>query len=73
FAGWLVRVVERVVAEPLTRLSAVDLLGADERRLVVEEWSGSAVEVEPWTLPGLFAEQVARTPDAVAVVSEGVE
>ncbi|WP_446425907.1 condensation domain-containing protein, partial [Kitasatospora purpeofusca] len=73
FAGWLVRVVEAVVAEPLTRLSAVDLLGADERRRVVEEWNDTAVEVVPSTLPGLFAAQVARTPDAVAVVSEGVE
>ncbi|MFE7598446.1 amino acid adenylation domain-containing protein [Streptomyces sp. NPDC057494] len=73
FAGWLLRVVEAVVAEPQTRLSAVDVFDPAERRLLLEEWNDTAVEVEPSTLPGLFAEQVARTPDAVAVVSEGVE
>ncbi|MFJ9155107.1 amino acid adenylation domain-containing protein, partial [Streptomyces sp. NPDC102270] len=73
FAGWLLRVVETVVAEPQTRLSAVDVMGADERRQIVEEWNDTTVEVASSTLPGLFAAQVARTPDAVAVVSEGVE
>ncbi|WP_194909880.1 amino acid adenylation domain-containing protein [Catenulispora rubra] len=75
FAGWLVQVLETVTAQPGTRLSAVDVLGAAERRLVVEEWNDTAVEVEAssLTLPGLFAAQVVRAPDAVAVVSGGVE
>ncbi|WP_194915726.1 non-ribosomal peptide synthetase, partial [Catenulispora rubra] len=79
FAGWLLRVVETVVAEPQARLSAVDVLDPAERRLLLEEWNDTAVEVEvgvgveSLTLPGLFAAQVVRAPDAVAVVSGGVE
>ncbi|TQF02752.1 AMP-binding protein [Kitasatospora acidiphila] len=72
-AGWLVQVLETVAAQPGTRLSAVDVLGAVERGLVVEEWNDTARPLVDATLPGLFAEQVVRTPDAVALVFEGVE
>ncbi|MBW8792242.1 MAG: amino acid adenylation domain-containing protein, partial [Streptomyces sp.] len=58
---------------PQSRFAAVGVLGEAERRQVVEEWNDTAVEVASSTLPGLFAGQVARTPDAVAVVFEGVE
>ncbi|MFE5596777.1 amino acid adenylation domain-containing protein [Streptomyces sp. NPDC056549] len=58
---------------PQSRFAAVEVLGEAEHRQVVEEWNDTAVEVEPSTLPGLFAGQVARTPDAVALVFEGVE
>ncbi|WP_405774635.1 amino acid adenylation domain-containing protein [Streptomyces sp. NBC_00859] len=52
-------------------LSAVDVLSAGERGRVVVDWNDTGVGVVSGTLPGLFAEQVARTPDAVAVVFEG--
>ncbi|MEY9942933.1 amino acid adenylation domain-containing protein, partial [Streptacidiphilus sp. MAP5-3] len=73
FAGWLLRAVETVVAEPQTRLSAVDVLGEAERRQVVAEWNDTARPLVDATLPELFEAQVARTPDAVAVVADGAE
>ncbi|MCC9312526.1 condensation domain-containing protein, partial [Kitasatospora sp. RB6PN24] len=63
---WLVRVLDEVAAAPGTRLAAVDVVGEAERRLLLEGWNETAVEVGAWTLPGLFAAQVARMPDAVA-------
>ncbi|HEY3868799.1 MAG TPA: amino acid adenylation domain-containing protein, partial [Actinocrinis sp.] len=54
-----------------TVLARLDLVDADERRRVVEQWNQTtsvSVEVPAGTLPGLFQEQVARTPDAVALV-----
>ncbi|WP_181799212.1 non-ribosomal peptide synthetase [Kitasatospora acidiphila] len=69
----LLQLVTALEEDPQSRLSAVDVLGADERRLVVEEWNDTARPLVDATLPGLFAAQVARTPDAVAVVFEGVE
>ncbi|MCC9312472.1 amino acid adenylation domain-containing protein, partial [Kitasatospora sp. RB6PN24] len=66
----LVAVLQEV---PRARFAAVDVLGEAERRLVVEEWNDTALPLVDATLPGLFAAQVARTPDAVAVVFDGVE
>ncbi|MEU1918531.1 amino acid adenylation domain-containing protein, partial [Streptomyces massasporeus] len=67
------RALELLAADPQTRLSAVDVLDADERRRVLLDWNDTAAEVAPTTLPELFAGQVVRTPDAVAVAAEGVE
>ncbi|MGW4652566.1 amino acid adenylation domain-containing protein, partial [Kitasatospora sp. NPDC004289] len=67
------RLLAELIADPSLRLSTVDLMDADERRRVLTEWNDTAVEVAPATLPELFGVQVTRTPDAVAVVAEGVE
>ena len=52
----------------------IDLLTPEERELVLEEWNAplpGAAEPAPATLPQLFEEQAARTPDSVAVTFEG--
>ncbi|MFF4764802.1 condensation domain-containing protein, partial [Streptomyces sp. NPDC001292] len=66
------RVLELLGAEPKTRLAAVDILEEDERRRLLVEWNDTGAAVEESTLPGLFGAQVARTPDAVAVVAGDV-
>ncbi|WP_051753439.1 non-ribosomal peptide synthetase, partial [Streptosporangium amethystogenes] len=60
-------------AAPADLVGRADLMGGDERHRVLNEWNDTAAEVAPATLPELFEAQVARTPDAVAVVFEGVE
>uniref|UniRef100_UPI002AD352C6 non-ribosomal peptide synthetase n=1 Tax=Frankia sp. Cas3 TaxID=3073926 RepID=UPI002AD352C6 len=54
-------------------LSAVEVLGADERRRMLVDWNDTGTEVAAATIPELFAAQVARNPDAPAVECEGVE
>ncbi|MEW2615952.1 AMP-binding protein, partial [Streptomyces sp. NPDC047880] len=75
FAEWLVRVVEVVVGAPDIRVGAVDVLGAAERALVVEEWNATSAGVG--LVEGLVPERIAEwavvDPGAVAVVCEGVE
>ncbi|KUN63894.1 hypothetical protein AQJ46_30680, partial [Streptomyces canus] len=55
------------------RLSGVDLLGEAERRRVLAEWNDTAVDFGDVSVPELFAAKVAESPDAVALVCEGVE
>ncbi|MCO5994849.1 non-ribosomal peptide synthetase [Actinoallomurus rhizosphaericola] len=72
-AARFVRFLETVAADPDVRIGAVDLLDGAERRRVLEEWNATACPVPAVTLADLFEAQAARTPDAVALVYEGVE
>ncbi|NGN66780.1 amino acid adenylation domain-containing protein [Streptomyces sp. A7024] len=67
-AARFVRLLEQVVSDPAVRLSAIDVLGEGERALLVEGWNGVAPQVPVRSLGELFAAQVGRSPDAVAVV-----
>ncbi|MGV9747955.1 non-ribosomal peptide synthase/polyketide synthase [Rhodococcus zopfii] len=72
FAERFVRLLEAVVSEPTTLVGDLPLLGADERVLVLEGWNDTGAVVPSVSLVDLFEAQVARTPDAVAVVFDGV-
>ncbi len=70
----LERVLVAMTADPTRRLSSMDLLDeAEHARL--DGWGNRAVLTQPVrtsvSIPVLFAAQVARTPEAVAVTFEG--
>ncbi|NGO70810.1 non-ribosomal peptide synthetase, partial [Streptomyces boncukensis] len=65
----LVRVLEQVAGGPDRVVGGLDVVVGSERRLVVEGWNATGCEVGAGvSLPGLFREQVVRTPGAPAVV-----
>ena len=68
------RVLAAMTADPARRLSSIDVLDADEHARL-DEVGNRAVLTQPATapvsIPALFAAQVARTPEAVAVTFEG--
>ena len=70
----LQRVLVAVIEDTGRRLSSVDVLTAGEHARL-DEVGNRAVLTRPAptpvSIPALFAEQVARTPDAVAVTFEG--
>ena len=65
------RVLAAAAADPLIRPRQVQVLNETERVQVLQQWNDTAAPVPAGTVPGLFEEQVARTPDAVAVGCEG--
>ncbi|GDY49686.1 putative non-ribosomal peptide synthetase [Streptomyces violaceusniger] len=68
--GHLATLMEGVLADPTRRLSELPLLPDAEYHRIVHEWNATdRPEYLPrTTLPGLFAEQVRRRPDAEALV-----
>nr|WP_245805102.1 non-ribosomal peptide synthetase [Amycolatopsis australiensis] len=62
--------LRQVVAAPDRRLGSLDVLTPAERAALPALWSGAAADVPAVTVPELFAAQVARTPDATALVFE---
>ena len=71
----LERVFVAMTADPGRRLSSLDVLDVDEH-VRLEGWGNRAALTQsvgmPVSIPVLFAAQVARTPEAVAVTCEGV-
>ena len=71
--GHLRHLLAGIVAAPEAPLADLPLLGDEERRQLLA-WSGAPpVHPREATIHGLFAVQAARTPEAVAVVFEGME
>jgi len=69
-----VRMLDAVVRQPGCAVGRVEMLSAMERQQLLYEWNdtGTAFPADK-CVHQLFEEQVARTPDAVAVVFEGEE
>ncbi|MBL7256049.1 non-ribosomal peptide synthetase [Paractinoplanes lichenicola] len=70
-AARLVRVLEQVLEEPATPVSAVEVLSEQEREWLLRKINDTAHPVAPQTLPGAFEAQVAREPDRLALIGEG--
>jgi amino acid adenylation domain-containing protein len=68
-ADHFVRLLQGVLADPDSRLSALPLLAPAERRQVLGEWNDSAADYpRDACLHHLFVAQAERTPDAVALM-----
>jgi len=69
--GYFETLLEGIVADPGQRSSELPLLREAERQRLLEEWHSTEVTgSRDCCIHDLFAQQVARTPDAVAVVYE---
>ncbi|MCC6943203.1 MAG: amino acid adenylation domain-containing protein, partial [Thermomicrobiales bacterium] len=64
--------LEAIVADPEQPITALPLLTAVERHTMLVEWNATSIPLPDQTLPDLFAAQVQRTPDAIALV-DGAE
>ncbi|MFF9690842.1 amino acid adenylation domain-containing protein [Streptomyces sp. NPDC014623] len=60
--------VAALVAAPGQPVSRADILGGEERQLVLEGFNGTPRPVDEETLPTMFARRLAERPDAIAVV-----
>ncbi|MFE9774066.1 amino acid adenylation domain-containing protein [Streptomyces sp. NPDC005931] len=69
----LARLLAAMAADPGQRIGEAELLDRAEHEQVVRDWNATAHEVPRATLPELFAQQAARTPDRTAVVFEDTE
>ncbi|WP_280264916.1 non-ribosomal peptide synthetase [Nocardia wallacei] len=65
------RLVREIVRAPHRPAGDIEMLAAHERHTMLREWNDTRHPVPETTLAALFAEQAARTPEAVAVASDG--
>ncbi|HEV7515919.1 MAG TPA: condensation domain-containing protein, partial [Thermoanaerobaculia bacterium] len=74
FIGHFQTLLAATVAEPRTRLAELPLLALAERHQLLAEWNNVVATADRDLAPALhdlFAAQVARTPEALAVTCEG--
>ncbi|WP_394824378.1 non-ribosomal peptide synthase/polyketide synthase [Pendulispora albinea] len=65
----ITRLVEALERSPQTAIAALDVLPATERHRVLQEWNATEIDFpRDACVHELFEAQVARTPDAVALV-----
>ncbi|GAB1640210.1 amino acid adenylation domain-containing protein [Krasilnikovia sp. MM14-A1259] len=67
----LTLVLTRICATPDAPAAAFDVLTPAERARILHDGNDTAAPVPSTTITGLLREQVARTPDAVALVADG--
>ncbi len=70
-AGRLTRLLRQAADRPQDPVTSLEILSPGERDQILVQWNGRSRDVPSAVLPELFAEQVARTPDATAVIYDG--
>ncbi|RDI68116.1 non-ribosomal peptide synthetase [Nocardia pseudobrasiliensis] len=65
--------LRQAVSNPGAAVGSLDILHGDEWDLTVRRWNATDVSIPDRTVDALFRAQVARTPEAVAVVCAGTE
>jgi non-ribosomal peptide synthetase component F len=68
-SGHFVALLEAIAADPRRRLSALPMLGREERRQALAGWGATATPYPQACLHELFAEQAARTPDGGSTIA----
>ena len=69
--GYLLRMLEAMVADSQQEVGGIEILGTEERKLLLETWNATEAEYpEDRCIHELFEEQVRRTPEAIALVHE---
>ncbi|MFI9237591.1 amino acid adenylation domain-containing protein, partial [Streptomyces sp. NPDC053079] len=67
----LVRLLDAVVTDPTTTVGQVEILSEQERHQLLTGWNDTRHDIPRTSIPELFEQQAARTPDATAVLFEG--
>jgi amino acid adenylation domain-containing protein len=67
FVSQFVRLLRAAVADPRTPVSRLEILSAQERAMLLEQFNAQAEQIAPATITSLFEAQVARTPKASAL------
>ncbi len=69
FSCYYKQILSSITADPDIRISAVDIIPEEEKRMLLCDFNETVTQYPAdKTIPGLFAEQVARTPDHIAIV-----
>ncbi|HLP59767.1 MAG TPA: condensation domain-containing protein [Candidatus Deferrimicrobium sp.] len=75
-AGHYVNILKEVVLNPGIRIAEIEILGLEEKHLILEDFRWSHWNPEPGKYPfdkrieEIFVDQVSQTPDNIAVVYE---
>ncbi|SDZ32197.1 non-ribosomal peptide synthase domain TIGR01720/amino acid adenylation domain-containing protein, partial [Lysobacter sp. yr284] len=67
------RILEAFAGDLQQRVGRLELLDAPARRQLLGEWNDTAQPLAAATVPELFEQQAARTPQALAVVGEDAQ
>ncbi|MDG4536195.1 non-ribosomal peptide synthetase [Streptomyces sp. AV19] len=73
FADRLLHVLSQALAAPGRTVDRIGTMSPGESRALAEEWNATEHPVAEGTLVTRFAERLAATPDATAVVFDGIE
>ena len=72
FMDSLLRVLEAVATDPGQHICALPTLGEEQRHRILTEWNDTDAEIPAITLSELIEQRAAETPEAAAVVFEGI-
>ena len=73
FIQHYISLMENVVSQPELHISEIPIVAEAERRQLLQEWNDTAADYpRNKCMHHLFEEQVERTPDAIAVISQSL-